>query len=463
MKKIRITLVLMLLLVLTLVGCGDGGEIINPPLCLHEHVSWVWDEDAKCGKTNMMYCYCDDCGIMVDQKEELKEHKFVTSTVEATCTERGYTQTTCENCNYNKKEYVDALGHDYIEIIDKEAKTNEYGIKHTECSRCHDKSEEVIFVNNDFASHGALSVKGTDLVDENGEKFRLAGVSSFGLQWQPEYINETTLSNLKNSFGINVIRLSMYTAENGYCTGGEKQKQIMYDRVVNGINIATKLNLYVIVDWHMLGADDNCIEDENPLYFKEEAKEFFDRITLQFSDHENILFEIMNEPSGSATWADCKKYAEEVIPVIRENMPDAIVLVGNPLWTSDLESVAAKPLKGFTNIMYSFHFYANDNCMTSKISTANKKGLPVFVTEHGGMEASGDGEINYTSLEKWYTILDRYNISFVAWSLSNLHTTSCMFKTGSKDIYSVDDSNLKEWGIYYKKRVRSVMGLPVEE
>ena len=295
-------------------------------------------------------------------------------------------------------------------------------------------------------------------MDKNNEKFRLAGISTFGLQWQPEYVNEVTFENLKNEFGINVIRLAMYTGEGGYCSGTEKMKQQMYDTVVKGINIATDLNMYVIVDWHMLGVDEG---DNNPLYYLKESKEFFNKITNEFKDHDNILFEIMNEPCY-VTWQDCKTYAEEVIPVIRNNMKDAIILVGNPQWSSDLASVAKDPLVGYDNIMYTFHFYANDNCHTDKIIQACEKDhLPVFITEHGGMDASGYGDLNFESLTSWYNVLDKYNISFIAWSLSNLNSSSCMFKTGSPKIDDVSDSNLKTWGIYYKFRVRKVMGLPI--
>ena len=106
--------------------------------------------------------------------------------------------------------------------------------------------------------------------------------------------------------------------------------------------------MYVIVDWHMVGAND--VNDKNPLYYVKESMEFFSRISEEFKDYDNVLYEIMNEPNGSTTWADCKKYANSVIPCIRKNT-DGIVLVGNPRWTADLNSVMKSPLEGYDNIM----------------------------------------------------------------------------------------------------------------
>ena len=462
MKHLKYLFLLIIAIFIT--GCGQSSnepieEEPDPIITECEHLSstWKWQDDIECGTTNSMYLYCDECGEILDQKKEFIDHDFETIIVEPKCTEKGYTLLVCKNCGFDHKtNFTDPKGHTIEFIVDRPATSTLCGLKHKGCIECDYVEESFEFIENDYSTHGALHVDGIYLKDSHNEKFRLAGVSTFGLQWQPEYVNYDTFANLKSEFGANLVRLAMYTGEGGYCSGSSQMKKKMYDTVVKGIELATELNMYVIVDWHMLGVDDG---DNNPLYYLDESKEFFDQITKQFSDHDNILFEIMNEPCY-VTWSDCKEYAEEVIPVIRNNMPNAIILVGNPQWSSDLASVAKDPLVGYSNIMYTFHFYANDNTLTSKITTAcetNK--LPVFVTEHGGMDASGYGVINYTALKKWYTVLDKYNISMVAWSLSNLDSSSCMFKTSSTKLSDFSDSNLKEWGIFYKNRVRQMMGL----
>ena len=62
----------------------------------------------------------------------------------------------------------------------------------------------------------------------------------------------------------------MYSGENnGYCTGGD-QKQLK-ELVKTGVDAATNLGMYVIIDWHVLG-------DQSPQTYKEEAKAFLEII-----------------------------------------------------------------------------------------------------------------------------------------------------------------------------------------
>ena len=55
----------------------------------------------------------------------------------------------------------------------------------------------------------------------------------------------------------------MTTSEGGYCSGNTIVKEQMLADLHEGIDAATKLGLYVIVDWHMVGATDPA--DKNPL------------------------------------------------------------------------------------------------------------------------------------------------------------------------------------------------------
>lgn len=74
------------------------------------------------------------------------------------------------------------------------------------------------------AALGALSVEGTKLVDDNGNGVLLKGISTHGLAWYPDYVNEDCIRQLKEEWGVNVFRLAMYTAEyGGFCSGGDKE------------------------------------------------------------------------------------------------------------------------------------------------------------------------------------------------------------------------------------------------
>jgi endoglucanase len=207
----------------------------------------------------------------------------------------------------------------------------------------------------------------------------------------------------------------------------------------------------------MVGAEDP--NDKNPLYYKDLAVDFFSRISKEFKDYDNVLYEIMNEPNGSTTWAHCKEYANLVIPKIRENT-DGIILVGNPNWTSNLNVVMSDPLEGYENIMYTYHFYAADHKNRYQVENAYNKGFPVFISEHGGMESSGDGEMSYESITQWYKILDNRNISYVAWNLSNSKGSASILKHGTPEMDNFSDEVLKEWGVWYKAWVRKKFNFP---
>lgn len=270
---------------------------------------------------------------------------------------------------------------------------------------------------------GKLSVEGTKLVDERGEAVVLRGLSTHGLASFPQYVNEEAFAQFRREWKANVIRLAMYTAEyGGYCTDGDRE--YLKDLVRNGVEYATRQDMYVIVDWHVL-------TDCDPNRYKEDAIEFFAQMSEEFSGHNNVLYEICNEPNGGTTWPQVKAYAEEVIPVIRANDPDAVILVGTPNWSQYVDQAAADPITGYDNIMYTLHFYSATHMddLRNTMTAAVDAGLPVFVSEYGICDASGNGEINEEQANAWVQTLDRYGISYVAWNISNKNETSAIIKS----------------------------------
>lgn len=419
--------------------------------------TWVFQEETKCLEEGLANLVCNECGETIEIAVKKKSHNIVIEEKEATCLEEGYYLEKCTDCDLEFKiDYEKTENHKFHYEIYTKATDKKTGVKQQICEVCKAKGNLVRYANNGFSDHGELSVVGPDLVDEDGEKFQLIGISTHGLQWFHRYVNFDTFDSLHNEFGINVIRLALCTAEGGYCEADPSTKEFLYQKVAEGIRIATELDMYVIVDWHMVGAEDP--KDKNPMYYKDEAIEFFGRITKEFKDYKNILYEIMNEPNGDTTWESCKKYANSVIPVIRENT-NAIVLVGNPHWTANLNVVMRDPLVGYENIMYTYHFYANGHTNQDQVKKAYDNGFPVFISEHGGMESSGDGPIDYTSIERWYEILDKRNISYVAWNLSNSKGSASILKHGATSLTDFSDENLKEWGVWYKAWVRKKFGL----
>ena len=268
-----------------------------------------------------------------------------------------------------------------------------------------------------------LHVEGAKLCDENGNQVQLRGISTHGLAWFSQFVNEASVRELKETWEIDVFRLAMYTAEyGGYCTGGDKEA--LKKLVKEGVEYATANDLYVIIDWHILS-------DNNPNTYKEESKAFFDEMSELYKDYPNVIFEICNEPNGGTSWKDVKSYAEEVIKVIRDNGADNIVIVGTPNWSQYVDQAAADPITSYDNIMYALHYYAatHKEDLRKKMVNAYNAGLPIFVSEYSICDASGNGAIDYEQASAWVEEMDRYGISYVAWSLCNKNETSALIKS----------------------------------
>ena len=307
------------------------------------------------------------------------------------------------------------------------------------------------------ATHGRLSVKGADLVDAKGRKFQLRGVSTHGINWDVgyPYVNKAAFQTLRDDWGANAVRLAMYTSEyNGYCSGGNQLALRM--QIYKGVKYATELGMYVIIDWHILN-------DGNPMTQLAQAKSFFMMMAKNFRKQNNIIYEICNEPNG-CSWTSIKSYAAQVIKVIRKYDKNGIIVVGTPTW-SQLGSdgthneVADSPIRGYRNIMYSLHFYANEwshnKYLPAKLAYARKKGIAVMVTEYGMSAASGGGGISAANMKKWFARLDKYNISYFCWSLSNKNESCSLLSYKTRKTSKWKTSELSAAGRYIRSAYRA--------
>ncbi len=304
------------------------------------------------------------------------------------------------------------------------------------------------------ASAGRLHVKGTKLVDKKGHEVQLRGVSTHGLSWYPQYVNDKCFAQLHDKWGANVVRLAMYTEEyNGYCSGDAKNRSDLKKLIKKGVRLAKKHKMYVIVDWHILS-------DGNPNSHKKEAKAFFREMSREFKGYNNVIYEICNEPNNGTSWKEIKSYAKSVISTIRKNDKKAVIVVGTPTWSQDVDQAAADPIKG-DNIMYALHFYAatHKTDLRNKMTAAINKGLPVFVTEYGICDASGNGAIDKKEADRWIQTMDEYGVSYIAWNLSNKQESSSIIKSSCPKVSGFKKSELSDEGRWLYHLLRKKAGL----
>ncbi|KAJ8924554.1 hypothetical protein NQ315_000703 [Exocentrus adspersus] len=261
------------------------------------------------------------------------------------------------------------------------------------------------------SKHGQLSVKGTNLVDENGDVFQLKGMSLYWSIWQPQYWNQESVDGILKYCHSNVVRAPMGVGySNGYLADKEEQMKL----VETVVEAAIKDDMYVIVDWHEENADSH----------EEEAVDFFDKISKKYGKYPNILYETFNEPTNQS-WSDTiKPYHEKVIKAIRANDPDNIIICGSGQWSQKVDEPADDVIKG-TNIMYTLHFYAGTTTqwLRDRAQDAIDKGLPIFITEYGTFNVTEDLDKQVVYPEEsqlWWDWLDENQLSYTNWAICDV-------------------------------------------
>ena len=292
--------------------------------------------------------------------------------------------------------------------------------------------------------YGQLQVKGAQLCDQQGNSVTLRGVSLSWHNWWPRFYNKKVMKTLKRDWRCTVVRAAMgiqpdETPEEGYL----KNPQLAMSCMTPVIESAIKQNVYVIIDWH------------SHHMYTQEAKKFFGEMAKKYGRYPHIIYEIYNEPIED-TWASMKRYATEVISEIRKYDPDNIILVGSPHWDQDIHLVADSPLEGFSNIMYTVHFYAatHGDDLRQRTENAVKKGLPVFISECGAMEATGDGPVDMESEEQWIQMCERLGISWVCWSISDKDETCSMLLPHATATGPWSDDVIKDYGKMVKELLK---------
>lgn len=298
------------------------------------------------------------------------------------------------------------------------------------------------------SQHGQLSVKNGQLVDKSGKGYQLRGMSTHGLTWFPEFVNESAFKTLRDDWNTNVVRLAMYVDEwgNGQCYMGNKSGSL--ELLEKGVDICIKLDMYVIIDWHVLNPGD-------PSKYTNEAKSFFETVSKRYAKYPNVIYEICNEPNGGASWSgNIKPYAEKIIPVIRKNAPNSVIIVGTPTWSQEIDKPLSDPLN-YKNVMYAFHFYAATHAgLRSNVENCVAQGLPVFVSEFGTCDASGGGANDFNETQKWLSYFDKQGISYCNWSICNKDETCSVLRPGTSANGNWSESDLTENGKWIRNWLR---------
>ncbi|WP_369371776.1 glycoside hydrolase family 5 protein [Promicromonospora sp. Populi] len=300
------------------------------------------------------------------------------------------------------------------------------------------------------AANGQLRVCGVRLCNQQGTQIQLRGMSTHGTQWYSQCVTNASLDTLANDWGADVVRISTYVQEGGYETNPQR-----FTALVNEyIDKLTARGVYAIVDWHMLDPGD-------PNFNLQRAKTFFTAIAQRNNGNNNIIYEVANEPNG-VSWQTIKGYHEQIIPVIRAQDPDAVILLGTRAWSSlgvsdgaNESEVVNNPVNA-SNVMYTFHFYAASHGQEylDALSRAADR-IPVFITEFGTQNYAGEGANDFNMSQRYLNLAASKKISWVNWNFSDDHRSGAVLTEGSCASGSFGTGNLKEAGRWIRDQIRA--------
>jgi len=287
---------------------------------------------------------------------------------------------------------------------------------------CSSNKNLVDNTNSAVKENGQLRILDGALVNKHNAPIQLRGMSLFWSQWAGGYYTTETVKWLKDDWQCNVVRAAMAVdAGEGYIANPEIEKQ----KVFTVIDAAIANGMYVIVDWHSHHAEN----------YLEEAKTFFAEVSKKYGNTPNIIYETYNEPLEAISWKNTlKPYHEAVIAEIRKNDADNLIVCGTRVWSQRVDEVIGNTIDD-PNIAYTLHYYAASHKeeLRTIAQTAIDNKLPIFVTEFGVSEASGDGSINSEEAQLWWQFLDANTISWCNWSIVDKEELSAALKPGASN------------------------------
>ena len=180
--------------------------------------------------------------------------------------------------------------------------------------------------------HGRLAVRAGCLIGLGHQRpVTLSGVSLFWSQWMGAFYDERTVAWFATEWQATLVRAAVGVHES---SGYLFEPQAELAKAERVLDAAIARGVYCIVDWH----------DHHAEQHAEQACAFFGALARRYGRHENLIYEIFNEPHPGVPWPAVRAYAERVIAAIRQHDPVNLIIVGTPCWSQQVDVAAAAPL-----------------------------------------------------------------------------------------------------------------------
>ncbi len=295
--------------------------------------------------------------------------------------------------------------------------------------------------------NGALAVKGNQIVNKEGKAVSFAGNSFFWSNkgWSgAKFYNKDVVKWLIKDWNTSIVRCPL--ASDVHIPQGYHEDPVSnLNRLDWVIKAAIDEGIYVIIDWHSHKAEKNI----------EKSIDFFKKMATKYGKYPNVIYEIYNEPL-KVSWDDViKPYAKKVIAEIRKIDPDNLIIVGTPKWSQDVDIASKNPIKGFSNIAYTLHFYAGSHKenLRNKVQTALNNGIAIMVTEWGTVNANGDGDVDKKSVAEWMTFMKENNLTHCNWAINDKKEGASILIPGANTKGEWKESDLTKSGKITKRYI----------
>ena len=304
---------------------------------------------------------------------------------------------------------------------------------------------QAIITGSIVNSYGALSVSGNDINNSEGLKVVLKGMSTYGIQECGDFFTPEVVKTLAEDWGIDVLRIAITGDANS--DGYMKEPERYFDNICKICDMCVAQGIYVIVDWNILYSDSY---DENA----DAAVDFFSRLSVIYSDTENVIYEINNDPvkrNSEVTSADeleyhIKPFMTRVIDSIRANDPDNIIIVGAPNNGLDI-NVASKSQLEYGNIAYGCRFFSGPHTEDERnvVAEALGDGVCVFVTQWALTNEFGVGGIHLEESNKWIEFINEKGLSWCNYAIGSTSTDDTNALNLDDPRYTDEQKNSAHW------------------
>ena len=190
--------------------------------------------------------------------------------------------------------------------------------------------------------------------------------------------------NQIRKLGLNTVRVCWvdpWYADNNYPHWTAAEVLPNLDRCVEN---ARTTGLNVIINYHNVGEQHRQEKAGRPLDFQR-LQNFWSLVAARYKDHDNVFYELTNEPSFSGSTFLRPEFRAGLMAVyrqVRQDAPERTVLLFSFNSTDpDLKAIVDTYATGidWSHTMVAFHFYGGDG--TSRVARALAQAYPSICTE----------------------------------------------------------------------------------